>query len=386
MLERLTPVPKVLELYRDVRVWREEELELPKAISKYVAKDYYAVEDNPPKNKAVMDGYAVNAEELYEMAELTVGKEAIPVNTGDEIPEWANAVVPIERVEVKGDKIIILKPVPPGYAIAKKGEDIKKGEVIIRKGQRIRPWHVGALASQGFWKVSVVSPKIAIASTGDELVEPWKSGGVRNSTAWLVKSYFEEDLGFEVDYKGIIGDDEEKIKKYFEESLEDYDIVMTTGGTSVGRRDFSAKALKSVADKWFHGVALTPGRPMAIGVKDGKLLIALSGYPVAALSELEAVVFPIIRKAMGLEDRVRAKVKAKLMRRISIAPGTVHVYRVRIWRCGEELCTEPLRLTGSGVLKSVLEADGLLVIGTKGETGADVGEYVEVELLRPLDL
>ncbi len=386
MLERLTPVPKVIELYRDVKIWRERELELPKTVGKYVAKDYYALEDNPPKDKAVMDGFAVNAEDLYEMIELEIGKEAVPVNTGDEIPEWANAVVPIERVEVKGNKVVVLKPVPPGYAIAKKGEDIKKGDLIIKRGQRIRPWHVGALASQGHWKVSVISPKVIIASTGDELVEPWEGGGVRNSTAWLAKAYLEEDFGFEVDYKGIIGDDERKIREYFERGVKEYDIIITTGGTSVGRKDFSAKALKEVADKWFHGVALTPGRPLAIGVRDGKLLVALSGYPVAALSELETVVFPIIRKAMKLEDRVRAKVKAKLMRRISIAPGTVHVYRVKVWRCGDELCTEPLRLTGSGVLRSVLEADGMLVIGAKGETGADVGELVEVELLKPLNL
>ncbi len=392
MLKKLTPVNEVLEEFKGL-IKRPSTLNvpLPQAINRYVAKDYVALEDNPPVPKSVLDGYAVNSEDLIgasEIApvELEISKEwapgkAVYVHTGDPIPQGADTVVPIESVKVHGDKVLVFKQFPPGNAIAKVGEDLKRGEAIVESGTYLRPWHVAALASQGYWEVEVFAPKIALAATGEEVVEPWESGGVRNSTAWLTYTFLKEKLGVEPKYFGILDDDPQSIKNYFLEHLDDYDIIITTGGTSVGKRDYSAKVVKEISEKWIHGVALTPGRPLCLGVKGGKLLVALSGYPVAALSELEVVIWPLLKLSWGLREPPRPRVKAKLTRRLPVTPNMVHVYRVRVFPCEGGLCVEPLRLTGSGVLSSLLRGNGLLIAGAKGETGYDVGDEVEVELL-----
>ncbi|UXD21891.1 molybdenum cofactor biosynthesis protein MoaA [Ignicoccus pacificus DSM 13166] len=392
MLRKLTPVSEVIERFvSKVSLPNVEEIEVRNGTGLYVAEEVRAREDNPPVPKSVLDGYAVNSEDLIGASEISpvtleIDKKwepgkAVYVHTGDPIPEGADTVVPIETVRVEGDILYVFKQYPPGNAIAKVGEDLKAGETIVEKGTLLRPWHVAALASQGIWKVKVFKPKIALASTGDEIVEPWEEGGVRNSTAWLVYSFLKERLGVEPDYFGIIKDNPDKIREFFEERSKEYDVVITTGGTSVGKRDHSARVVKDLAEEWVHGVALTPGRPLCIGTKDGKLLVALSGYPVAALSELEVVVWELLKRAWGLKEPPKPKVRAKLTRRLPVTPNMVHVYRVKVFRCGGELCVEPLRLTGSGVLSSLLRGNGLLIAGVGGETGYDVGDYVEVELL-----
>ena len=291
-------------------------------------------------------------------------------------------MVPIEGVERRGSEILVFKPYPPGNAIAKVGEDLSKGDVILKKGDYIRPWHVAALLSQGIHEVSVVSPKIAIAATGSELVEPWERGGVRNTTAWLAYTFFKEKLGIEAKYFGIIPDDPTKIKEYLIKAMDDHDIIITTGGTSVGKADHSVEALLSLEPEEFvHGVALTPGRPLAMGFKEGKLFIALSGYPVAALSELEAVVWETLKRAWSLKEPPRPKLKVKLTRKLPVQPNMVHLYRMKVYKCGEEFCAEPLRLTGSGVISSLIKGNAIFLAGLRGETGYDVGDVIEVELL-----
>jgi len=395
VLKKLTPVHEVIaKLEPLMTTVPVERVELPKSVHSYIMEDIVAKEDNPPVPKSVLDGYAVSSDDLVgatefspielEISERWAPGKAVYVHTGDPLPEGADTVVPIESTRVEGNKVLVFRQFPPGNAVARVGEDLRKGELIVAKGTLLRPWHIGALASQGFWRVNVLRPKVSIASTGDEVVEAWEEGGVRNSTAWLTYSFIKEKLNVDSEYKGILKDDYDVIKRYFLESLRSYDIVITTGGTSVGKRDYTSRVIKDIADEYVHGVALTPGRPLCIGVKDGKLLVALSGYPVAALSELEVVLWPLLKRAWKLNEPPRPKVKARLIRRLPVTPNMVHVYRVRVFKCEKELCVEPLRLTGSGVLSSLLKGNGLLIAGAKGETGYDEGDEVEVELLGPV--
>jgi len=373
---------------------RSEKIETARAAGTYAARDVVALEDVPPVDKAVLDGYAVNSEDVEDCSEaspceLKVCEKwspgcAVPVNTGSPMPEGTDTVVPIEACSVRGDKVYVYRPFPPGNAVAVKGEDLRKGDLIVARGTYIRPWHVAALLSQGITTLDVVRPRIALAATGSELVEPWEEGGVRNTTAWLVSAFIKEKLGTEPTYFGILPDDVNVIKNFFLEKLKDFDIVITTGGTSVGRADFSASALKDVAELSFHGVALTPGRPLAVGVAGGRLLVALSGYPVAALSEMEVVVWNVLKKAWSLREPPRPKVRARLARRLPVQPNMVHVYRVVVCKRDGELWAEPLRLTGSGILSSLLKGNGILIAGLEGETGYDVGSEVEVELISNL--
>jgi len=371
-----------------------ERIKTVESVGMFSGSDVRASQDVPPEDKAVLDGFAVNSEFVEDCSETSPcklklcgeaeGGCAVPVNTGNPLPPGADTVVPIEACKVEDGEVYVFRPFPPGNAIAKRGEDLKSGDTIITKGTYLRPWHVAALLSQGVVEVDVVAPKIALAATGSELVEPWEEReGVKNTTAWLASSFFKERMGIKVDYFGIIEDDKEAIREFFEKKVkEGYDIVMTTGGTSVGRVDFTSSALKEVSEFSLHGVALTPGRPLAVGVSEGgKLLVALSGYPVAALSELEVVVWNILKRAWGLKEPPRPKVKAKLARRLPVQPNMVHVYRVVVRKVGEEYVVEPLRLTGSGILSSLLKGNGILVAGLKGETGYDVGAEVEVELI-----
>jgi len=394
-LRKLHPVTWTIEeISKRVKVFPVSSVPTTSSVGSYVAEDVLASADVPPVDKAVLDGFAVNSEDVedcneaspcaLELCEKWSPGCAVPVNTGTPVPEGADTVVPIEACKVEGTRVYVYKPFPPGNAISKRGEDLKKGDIIISKGTYIRPWHVAAMLSQGIVNVKIVKPRIALAATGSELVEPWEEGGVKNTTAWLIASFLKERLGVEPTYFGIIEDNKDEILKYFKENLENYDVVITTGGTSVGRADFSAKALEEVSDFSVHGVALTPGRPLAIGVKDGKLLVALSGYPVAALSEMEVVVWNVFKKAWGLVEPPRPKVKGKLTRRLPVQPNMVHVYRVLACEAEGEVYVEPLRLTGSGILSSLLRGNGILVAGMRGETGYDVGAEVEVELISPL--
>ncbi len=391
-LKKLHPVDYVIrEISPRFTSLNVDKVKFDSAISLYAAEDVVAVENNPPVPKAVLDGFAVNSEDVFgasesspvelELSDSWKPGSAVYVNTGDPFPQGTDTVVPIEAAKVIGNKVLVFRQYPPGNAVARVGEDLRVGDLILSKGTLIRPWHVAALASQGILELRVYKPKIALAATGDEVVEPWESGGVRNSTAWLVRTFFKEKLGVEPTYFGILRDDESQIRDFVVSALEKFDIVITTGGSSVGKRDLTVRVMESFSDYWIHGVALTPGRPLGIGVTRGKMLVSLSGYPVAALSQLEVVIWPIIKNAGGLREPPRPKVRGRLTRRLPVTPNMTHLYRVLVCEKNGELLVEPLKLTGSGILSSLIKANGILVAGYKGETGYDVDDVVEVELI-----
>lgn len=409
-LRTLTPVNEIVSnVVGRLRIsLGEEEVALEKALGRYASRDVAARIDVPSEDRAVVDGYAVRSSDVqlasqsspavlrlagrvligeYPSKPLKPG-EAIEVSTGSPLPEGADAVVMLEHTRVEGGLVYVYREVAPGYGVSRRGEDVRAGDLLIRRGSRIRPWHVGLAAAQGYTVLPVYEePCAAVLNVGDEVVppgEPLAPGKVYDTTGYLVRTYLSE-LGLRVAYKGRVGDDEEAIRRFYEEVLEECPFAFTIGGTSVGRKDYCARVLADLGgvEYYVHGVAIKPGRPAAVAVVDGRLAMALSGFPVAALAELQAVFEPVFYKALGLEEPVRPRVRARALRRIPATPGVRHIYRVRVYVDeGGEYYVEPLRLTGSGVLSALARGNGVLVV-PEDTTGVEGGELVEVELIGP---
>ncbi len=404
-LQRPSDVVKKLLKYTRLKI-AEENIDITLALNRISSKDVLAERDIPESNKSVLDGYAtyyksiIGATSSSPVKLRVTGKarvdekvkvlinpgEAIEVATGTMLPEQLDVVVPLEYTMREGDIIYVMRSLPKYYGISIKGEDIKKGEKILEKGEIIRPWHVGLLAAQGFREVKVYKRlRAAIFDTGNELVEPGQSlpeGKIYDSTRYIVRSYL-EDLGLEVIDYGIVGDDEYKIKSMFEKALAEADIVFSIGGTSVGKRDYTVRVLSGLQglEYFVHGLSLTPGRPAAVAVVSGKPVFALSGMPVAALSELHILFRDFLVKMLGIKGIVVPKVKAQLTRRVVSEPGMLSVFRVKVCRDRNgAYYAEPLRLTGSGLLSTLIRGNGLLIVG-EDVTGIEEGELIEVEII-----
>jgi molybdopterin molybdotransferase len=265
------------------------------------------------------------------------------------------------------------------------------GEVMFRRGMRLLPWDLGVLASMGVYRVRVYSLRVAIISTGNELIEvidvPQEGpppGRVINSSRFVMEGLV-KSLGFDPVYLGIVGDDIDRIAKTVEGAIKDYDAVITTGGISVGRVDYTIKAVMKLNPEYVnHGLSIRPGRPNSIAVINGKPVFMLSGFPVAAATGFDVLVKPILLHMVGGEDEPRPVVKGVLTRRVSTPVNTRSFVRVRVYLGKDgEVYVEPLALTGSGILSTLVRGNGILVVPENRE-GFDEGDEVEVTLTRPI--
>ena len=281
------------------RILETVEVALEDALNMVCAEDIFAPIDLPEFDRSAVDGYAVVAEDTFgsspnnpvelkligkvhagmkpsDMPKVNRG-EAVEIYTGARLPEGANAVVMVEHTNKLGDSIEVLYPVSPYQNVSKKGEDYKKGELVIKKGTMIRPWHIAALAALNIPKVKVLrKPRFAVLSTGSELVEvgsELKEGNVVNSSKPMLKSLLKE-LGCEVLDLGTIPDDLEKIKESIKEGLRVADAVIITGGTSVGELDLVPEAINSLGKPGLvvHGIMMRPAKPTGFGVIDLSLI------------------------------------------------------------------------------------------------------------------
>ena len=400
---RLTRVCEALRAAQPLINHEPSIIEVPvdEAVSMIAAEEVKASTDLPPFDRSAMDGYAVRAEDTTgatpwnpitlrvvgslaagDAPSLVIGSgECVEVATGAPLPMGADAVVKLEDAMRKNRVIEVIRPVAKWENVSRRGEDLRAGFTILRRGDRIKPWHVAALASQGISIVRVYSPIVAVFSTGEELVElgeKLSEGRIYCYTKWLVRAWLRE-AGCRVLDGGIVPDDEELILKVFEELLRVSDAIIATGGTSVGERDYTVKALSRVKGLQLlvHGLALRPGMPTAIGVAKGKLVMATSGLPVAALAALELVFKPLLYKMCRAGIPFIPPLKARLVRRVTVESGFLNFVRVRVYRGEGVFLAEPVRLSGSGVISSLLTANGLLVVKEELE-GYDEGEEVEV--------
>ncbi|MBC7120632.1 MAG: molybdopterin molybdotransferase MoeA [Candidatus Methanosuratus sp.] len=406
---RLTKVADALEIVlkesSKVRVGGEV-ISAENAFGRVLAEDVVSQYDVPPYDRAAVDGYAIRSEEALSASQSnpaifrvvgTVGagggqwkvgsNEAVEIYTGGVMPEGTDAVAMAEDCERKGDEVLVLRAVPKYANVSRKGEDIKRGEVVFRKGHLLKAWDIGVLLSIRMREVAVRSRlKVAILSTGSELVEisdPKALDGwsVVDSTRPMIKALLAQ-AGCEVVDGGIVQDSLEEIRDRLTKLAEGADLLITIGGTSVGGRDLVPEALEGVQGSrlLFHGIAAKPGKPLGFGLYIGKPLFMLPGYPVSALVGYESFIELTISSITGFPRRERRRVKARLSRRVPTSPGIRHFLRVTLEGEGDGLMAKPIALTGSGLLSSVTKADGMVIIAEDKE-GLEEGEEVEVELL-----
>lgn len=392
----------------------EEYVPLDDALGRVISKDLVSKIDVPSFDRASMDGYAVVAEDTFYVdeqnpvrlrfvGEIRAGDDSdltvkrgicVGIATGAPIPYGANAVVMVEYTGDKNGEIEIFRPVVPGENIMAAGSDIMRGETIMRRGTRLTPRETGVLAASGFKTVSVYKkPRVAIISTGNEIIEPGTEleyAKIYDVNARAVADYI-KDLGGEPTYAGIARDNFDEIYERLKECLTgDYDIVLTSGGTSAGVGDILYKIIAELGEVLIHGVAIKPGKPVLIGVCMGKPVFGLPGYPTSALVVFNTFVAPLIKKMQGLpqttEDhkRIHAKTAVKLFS----AKGRYEYLMVNVIPLFDSFVVYPI-LTGSGAITTLANADGYVRIPENVEMVAE-GEVVEVELatetLKPADL
>ncbi len=369
---------------------------IPEALERVVAESVVAPSDLPPFDRSAMDGYAVRANDTFAASQFKPrflrlkerdsvdDGEARQVWTGGMLPKGADAVVMLERTRKVEGGIEVLAAVTPGENVSKRGEDVRKGEVVVKTGVRLLPQHLGLLAGLGVTQINVArKPKVALLSTGNELVELGQkpeSGQVINVNQ-LILSAMCEQLGAEPVNLGIARDTLNEIGGKIAEGLKSADVVVTTGGTSVGYADLVPIAVSKLGKPGVivHGIAMRPAMPTALAIVQGKPVFTLSGYPVAAMFGFEIFVRPTILKLLGIEDEPRPMLKAKLTRRVASALGRRVYLRVYFFQKEGEFFAEPVRTRGSGVLSTMTKANGYVVIPEDRE-GLEEGETVIVHL------
>jgi len=387
-----------------------ESVPTQEALGRILGENVISQVDVPPFDKSAVDGYAVHAEDTFGasrtnptlltlIGEVDAGSkldlevkrgEAAKIATGAPVPKGADAVVMLEYTKtIDPRRIEIWTPATPSENVTRKGEDVHTGEIVLKKGIRIRPQDVGILVMLGKRVVNVAKkPRISIFSTGDELVESTKEieeGKTIDVNRPILLSMIREAGAIGLD-KGIVKDRFEDIRRKMEEGIAEADTAVVTGGTSVGATDLVPEVVNSIGKPGMlvHGISMRPGMPTGLAVINRKPVISLPGNPVAAMIAFEVFVKPLISRLMEAQEELPPKIKGRLTRRIASVQGFRTFNRVLVRRLGDQLSVEPIRLTGSGILTSMTKANGILVIPEDVE-GYEAGEEVEVSLLRPVE-
>lgn len=398
--QKLTPVDEALKtFFNALKTVKPASVTIPvqSALNRVLAEDIIAKEDLPKFNRSAVDGYAVKAEDTFEVNQfkpktLTLTEnnqigsgQAKQVWTGNPIPKGANAVIMLENCKRKNGEIEIFTSVTPGENVSKKGEDILKGAVAVKAGTRLKPHHLGLLAALGIVEVKVFEkPKIAVLATGNELVEVGekRQEGQIFEVNRLALSALCHELGAETVDLGIAKDDINEIMEKMKIGLETADALITTGGTSVGASDLVPEAVNNLGKPGVivHGVAMRPAMPTALAIVNGKPVIILSGNPVAAMIAFEVFARPLICKMLGLAgEEHRPKVKAMITKKVSTVLGRKTFVRVHVFQREGEFYAEPVSTRGSSVISTMTKANGYVVVPENLE-GLEKGEQVLVHL------
>jgi len=370
-----------------------------------LAEDIMAPRNIPPWDNAAMDGYAVRWKDIQAasllrpvklkvLADLPAGLvfkgrvgpgEALRIMTGAPLPRGADTVVQVEDTEKLNKGVKIFRRAPKGQNIRRSGEDVHSGEHILVKGDLLQAAHIGMLASLQRSFVSVYQqPRVAILATGDELLEidePWKEGKISNSNSYALAAQVAACGGHPLQL-GVAQDRMEDLLKKIKEGLI-ADLMITSGGVSVGDYDLVKGMLQKLGRINFWKVAMRPGQPLAFGIISGKPLFGLPGNPVSSMVSFEQFVRPAILKMAGWQKLFRPTLKAELKERIVKKAGYVFFLRCRLVREGERLYASTTGEQGSGILSSMVKAQGLIVLPPE-ITLARAGEMVKVIPLDPL--
>lgn len=382
-----------------------EEVPLLSALGRCLARDVVAAEDVPGFDRSTVDGYALRARDTFGASEglpayLEVSGEvlmgrspggavgpgrAYKIATGGMLPPGADAVVMVEHTEELGAGTIgVTRPVAPGENVIRRGEDIAAGSVVLPAGHVLRPQDLGVLAAVGVTAVEVRLPwRVGIISTGDELVAPEEvpaPGQVRDINSYSLYGAVKA-CGGEPHLYGIVRDDLEEMRACLARALGETDMVLLSGGSSVGARDVALEAIAGLGEPGvlFHGLSLKPGKPTIGAVVNGKPVFGLPGHPASALVVFELLVAPLIRWGRyPAENPGEFPIRARLTRNLPSAPGREDFVRVKLKVEGGVLCAEPV-LGKSGLISTMVKADGLARIPAAKE-GVEAGEWVEVKI------
>lgn len=406
---RLQTRQEVLALYDRFPPVGAEEVELAAAYGRVLAAPIAAPEDVPGFWRSSMDGYAVRAQDTFGASvgapqyldlkgevpmgvaagrEVT-GGETLRVPTGAMLPEGADAVVMLEYTAEHPDGTLeVRRAVAPGENVLQPGEDVGRGEVLFAAGRRLRPQEIGLLAAVGVTHLLVYQkPRVAIISSGDEIVPLTGRPGpgqVRDSNAYLAAAQVAEWGGLPVMY-GIIPDDFNALQKTLAAALKGADLILISGGSSVGARDLTLNAIQALpgAEVLVHGVALRPGKPTilaALGPAGPKPLLGLPGHPASAAVVMEVLGRPLLLRLAGLTGPSPwgHTITATLSRNLAGATGREDYVRVRLRRADGTLWADPV-LGPSGLLSPLVKSDGLVMIPL-GVEGLFKGAEVTVRL------
>jgi molybdopterin molybdotransferase len=393
VLERLAPLP--------VR-----EVALADALGRVLGTDVAAAEDLPPFANSAMDGFALRAADLAGAGEATpvalkltgevfAGTGRLPtvepggavrIMTGGAVPPGADTVVPVEQTSVEGDTVLVRLDPGPGRFVREAGEDVRRGTVVLERGRVLDPAAVGMLASVGARAVAVhPRPRVMVVSTGDELVDPGDPlgpGQIRDSNSWLLVAQARA-AGAEAMRYDKLRDDPQALRRGFAMAAADGDLVLTSGGVSVGERDYTKQVLAELGDVRGFRVAMQPGMPQAFGFAAGTPLYGLPGNPVSCFVVFETLVRPALRRLAGHPDERldRPRVVARLAGPVRSPEGKVSFLRVRLEVGDDGLVAAITGNQGSGVLSSCVAADGLAVVPAS-QRELPAGSPVQVVLLR----
>ena len=381
-------------------VTRVETIGIDDAAGRVLAEDIVATLSIPSFDRAAMDGYAVKAKDTFNsgqfspkvlavVGEIHAGEtpeervnsgQCIQIATGAMMPKGADAVVMVEDTELEDGKVKVFKSAYPGANVGKKGEDINRGEMVLRQGFVLDPGRVGVLASQGITRAKVYEkPRVAVLPTGEEVVEvgtKLKLGQVYDINSHTISSVVKANGG--IPYRvGISGDNLDELKATIEEALKS-DLVVLSGGSSVGERDLLVDVLQGWGEILFHGIQVKPGKPTIFAILpvegQGKPLMGMPGYPTSCLINTYLFILPAVRKMAHLPPRVGEMVEAKLSRRVPGSVGRRQFLTVRI-EGGEAI---PV-FKESGAITSIAEADGYIEIAENVDL-LEKGELVTVTL------
>ena len=385
-----------------------ETVPLSAALGRVLAADIVARELLPPFSRSTMDGYAVRASDTFGCSEaeaallnvigeiamgapggaLSLGSgQAARIWTGGELPQNADAVVMVEYTQPFGeDSVALFRPVAPGENVIHAGEDYAPGDTVLTKGSRLRPQDIGLLSGLGCASVPVYrKPRVAILSTGDELVpveETPPPGKIRDINSASLAALVEEAGGIPMAC-GICGDNFEQLQAISAEAIATADVLLLSGGSSVGQRDYTLRVFASMpqAQVLAHGVSIRPGKPTILAAQGNKALIGLPGHVASAMVVFYLFVRPLLRRYSGLSTTLGLqRIQAKTGQQIVSAIGREDYVRVRLaYTHNDDLPLAWPVYGKSGLLSHLVRADGLLPIGRDME-GLDSGVETSVYL------
>lgn len=366
-----------------------ERLPIQDCDERVVAEQVIAEMAVPHYRRAAMDGFAVRASDtlgagssspvVLALSPIVEKGTCARVHTGSPMPEGADAVVMVEDTVSHDGRVEVFTQLHPFKNVGEIGEDIRKGEIIMNQGKRLRPCDIAVLASAGIKHIQVFrKPLAAILPTGEEVVSrthhELKPGQVFESNGLMTQLYIRK-WGGNATLSDIVTDDPETIRGALESNL-DADMIIISGGTSVGKRDYVPGVVERMGTLLVHGVGISPGKPTALGLIDGKPVVCMPGYPVAGLVALYWFARAGLRKLGNIPDEPPRTVHAVLSEKLASRTGYKTFARVRI----ENGRAVPIAISGAGILSSVSNADGFVIIPENIE-GYGRGERVEVVLI-----